>query len=169
MNEQINPCEYIELYITFSCYLSPCHDSFFLALSFCYMSKAYIFVLSINLYIPSYKVWSIHYIRNLSRRRTFFVLLRLWHPWRIYIQLYREMLAGKLIEITWIDQSVGFKNTVGLLVSFVLLFRTKLPVPMFDRSQISIWSILKQCIGKVRNRNDWNVRILLLLLRNYRK
>jgi len=26
--------------------------------------------------------------------------------------------------------------------------RTKLPVPMFDRSQISIWSILKQCIGK---------------------
>jgi len=29
------------------------------------------------------------------------------------------------------------------------IFRTKLPVPMFDRSQISIWSILKQCIGKV--------------------
>ncbi|CAF4657970.1 unnamed protein product, partial [Rotaria sp. Silwood1] len=26
--------------------------------------------------------------------------------------------------------------------------RTQLPVPMFDRSQISIWSILKQCIGK---------------------
>lgn len=26
--------------------------------------------------------------------------------------------------------------------------RTRLPVPMFDRSQISIWSILKQCIGK---------------------
>ncbi|CAF0824234.1 unnamed protein product [Didymodactylos carnosus] len=26
--------------------------------------------------------------------------------------------------------------------------RTKLPVQMFDRSQISIWSILKQCIGK---------------------
>ncbi|CAF0936458.1 unnamed protein product [Rotaria sp. Silwood1] len=26
--------------------------------------------------------------------------------------------------------------------------RTKLPAPMFDRSQISIWSILKQCIGK---------------------
>ncbi|CAF3824366.1 unnamed protein product [Rotaria magnacalcarata] len=26
--------------------------------------------------------------------------------------------------------------------------RTKLPVPMFDRSSISIWSILKQCIGK---------------------
>jgi hypothetical protein len=31
------------------------------------------------------------------------------------------------------------------------LFRTKLPVVMFDRSQISIWSILKQCIGKVNN------------------
>jgi hypothetical protein len=28
-------------------------------------------------------------------------------------------------------------------------FRNKLPMPMFDRSQISIWSILKQCIGKV--------------------
>ncbi|CAF1343586.1 unnamed protein product, partial [Rotaria sordida] len=26
--------------------------------------------------------------------------------------------------------------------------RAKLPVSMFDRSQISIWSILKQCIGK---------------------
>ena len=31
-------------------------------------------------------------------------------------------------------------------------FRTKLPASMFDRSQISIWSILKQCIGKVRRK-----------------
>lgn len=27
-------------------------------------------------------------------------------------------------------------------------YRTKLPVPMFDRNDFSIWSILKQCIGK---------------------
>jgi hypothetical protein len=33
----------------------------------------------------------------------------------------------------------------------MILFRAKLPVPMFDRSQISIWSILKQCIGKVNH------------------
>lgn len=27
--------------------------------------------------------------------------------------------------------------------------RTKLPVPMFDRNDFSVWTILKQCIGKV--------------------
>ena len=28
-------------------------------------------------------------------------------------------------------------------------FRTELPVPMLSRSEFSVWSILKQCIGKV--------------------
>ncbi len=41
------------------------------------------------------------------------------------------------------------KKKDKILIS--ILFRTKLPVPMFDRSQISIWSILKQCIGKVNH------------------
>lgn len=35
----------------------------------------------------------------------------------------------------------------------ILLLRTKLPMPMFDRSQITAWSILKQCIGKVNDSN----------------
>ncbi|KAL3891290.1 hypothetical protein ACJMK2_003552 [Sinanodonta woodiana] len=34
------------------------------------------------------------------------------------------------------------------LPKLILNYRTKLPVPMFDRNNFSFWSILKQCIGK---------------------
>ena len=50
-------------------------------------------------------------------------------------------------------KSFSFSSTTTIF-SFDLGFRTKLPVPMFDRSQISIWSILKQCIGKVSKRTE---------------
>lgn len=34
---------------------------------------------------------------------------------------------------------------------FLYHFRESLPAPMFSRNSVSIWSILKKCIGLVRN------------------
>ena len=60
----------------------------------------------------------------------------------------------------------------GSFGSVLVPSRTKLPVPMFDRSQVSIWSILKQCIGKVEFIIDGRVcrtADVFLSSRNYRR
>lgn len=36
------------------------------------------------------------------------------------------------------------------IINFICFLRKKLPVPMFDRSQVSLWSIAKHLIGKVK-------------------
>ncbi|PVD32638.1 hypothetical protein C0Q70_08082 [Pomacea canaliculata] len=39
----------------------------------------------------------------------------------------------------------GIYDSPGIIIFF---FRTQLPVPMFSRADFSVWSILKQCIGR---------------------
>ena len=51
--------------------------------------------------------------------------------------------------------NINFEDFLILLIIFKFFYlnqlRLRLPTPMIDRSQISIWSILKQNIGKVNN------------------
>lgn len=55
--------------------------------------------------------------------------------------------------------SVGWDIDLSLR-HYLLYCRTKLPVPMFDRNDFSVWTILKQCIGKV----TWSHVLTTILL-----
>ncbi len=61
----------------------------------------------------------------------------------------KRVMRRDIIRKNLIIGSSFVKTFFLLKINFNLL-RTRLPAPMIDRSQISIWSILKQFIGKVK-------------------
>lgn len=58
-------------------------------------------------------------------------------------------LKCRLIMLLISSSSIVLFYLINSCLTFSLINRLRLPTPMIDRSQISIWSILKSNIGKV--------------------
>lgn len=52
--------------------------------------------------------------------------------------------------LTFVLQSLFSSPALTLSLLLLQFHRTCLPAPMFSRNDVSIWSILKKCIGMVR-------------------
>lgn len=76
-----------------------------------------------------------------------------WQRWNFHLTsqgdatLHESADAG--LEVTTIDELYRKMLIGGIILLIYSSYRASLPAPMFTRSDFSVWSILKKCIGLV--------------------
>uniref|UniRef100_A0A3Q3XLD3 Oxysterol-binding protein n=1 Tax=Mola mola TaxID=94237 RepID=A0A3Q3XLD3_MOLML len=106
---------------------------------------------SFCLLILRFQVWSLKLEQEEEKNKALTEALQTLATEHHKVQqsLFRTSALSTLTEDDFYDAESGQQLPLtAFLPDFVLLFhRTCLPVPMFSRNEVGIWSILKKCIG----------------------